>query len=95
MEIEVVENRVTIKGNIKSIADQQKIKSVIDGIAGSYRSINLDIVDSMSMTSSVIGYFNKIALKDGIKISMSVGNRQLYALLDELGLVDVFNIVKK
>lgn len=37
------------------------------------------------MTSSVIGYFTKLVLKDKIQLSLSIGNEELIGLLEELG----------
>ncbi len=95
MDISVSGSRVTITGNIKSILDQQKIKSELDSLIRREKNITIDIVDSMSMTSSVIGYLNKLVLKDGVNITMLVGNEQLYKLLDELGLISTFNVKKR
>ena len=87
-------NSVTIVGNIKSISDYQTIKSTFDAIIQEHKSIVLTITESISITSSVIGYFNKLVLKDGIKIDMRVGNNQLMELVDELSLKSVFNARK-
>ncbi len=84
-------NIITIDGNIKSISDYQTIKSTIDGVVSTHKSIILNIIDSISITSSVIGYFNKLVLKDGITIEMRVGNPQLMELLDELNLKSIFH----
>ncbi len=94
MEIEVKSNVVSITGNIKSVSDFQKIKSEIDSVAANNNTITINIVDSLSITSSVIGYLNKLILKDGIKIHMNIGNAQLMELLNDLNLVSVFKAKK-
>ena len=83
-------NIVTIEGNIKSISDYQTIKSELDAIKEMHKDIVLKITDSISITSSVIGYFNKLVLKDSINIEMYVGDSQLMELLDELNLASIF-----
>ena len=94
MDISASANRVTIKGNIKSIQDYQKIKDVIDEIAKTNKHITLNIEDSISVTSSVIGYFNKLVLKDNIDLQINVGDEQLMELFQDLNLVSLFKIKK-
>jgi len=94
MNIKASSNNVTIDGNIKTVSDFQQIKQVLDGVATTNSSIILNIVDSLSMTSSVIGYLNKLILKDNIKIQMKVGNQQLLELLSDLNLTTTFNAKK-
>lgn len=91
MEIVTSSNTVTITGNIKSINDYQSIKSTLDGLKGSNSTIVLELKDSISITSSIIGYFNKLVLKDKINVQMKVGNPQLMELLDDLNLTKTFN----
>lgn len=92
MEIEVSSDSVKITGNIKSISDFQNIKNTLDNVVSQSKNIYMDIVDSLSITSSVIGYLNKLVLKDNIEININVGNEQLYDLLDDLNLVSTFKV---
>jgi len=94
MEISTNSNRVTIEGNIKSNADFQSIRTTVDSLIRTHKSIIIDVKDSLSFTSSVIGYFNKIILKDKIDVSINVGNVDLYNLLDDLNLVSTFKLKK-
>jgi 3-deoxy-D-manno-octulosonate 8-phosphate phosphatase KdsC-like HAD superfamily phosphatase len=94
MELSISSNSIAINGNIKSISDFQKIKQAVDGIITQHKSIVLNIIDSLSITSSVIGYLNKLVLKDNINIHMNVGNEQLLHLLDDLNLVSTFKAKK-
>ena len=94
MDISASGSVVTISGNIKSVGDFQSIKSTLDSVVTSNSQITLIIKDSISITSSVIGYFNKLILKDGIKIDMRIGNEDLISLLDDLNLTSVFNVRK-
>jgi len=90
MKLETSSNNITITGNIKSINDFQSIKQSIDNIVSQHKQINIYVVDSLSITSSVIGYLNKLVLKDSIDINMRVGNEQLLHLLDDLNLISTF-----
>jgi hypothetical protein len=90
MEIEASSNTLVIKGNIKSISDFQSIKQRLDTMIIENKSININILDSLSITSSVIGYLNKLVLKDNIDIHMNVKNEQLLHLLDDLNLISTF-----
>ncbi len=90
MDISSFANTVKITGNIKSVSDFQSIKSTIDSITDSNSTITLDIQDSISITSSVIGYLNKLVLKDSIDLNMKVGSEQLMNLLEDLSLTGTF-----
>jgi len=90
MDISSSANTVKITGNIKSVSDFQSIKSTIDSIKNSSSTITIDIQDSISITSSVIGYLNKLVLKDSIDLNMKIGNEQLMNLLEDLNLTGTF-----
>ena len=92
MKISVSGNVVTISGNIKSISDYQDIKNLLDTLEN--KNVVINIKDSISITSSVIGYLNKLVLKDKVRIQMNIGNEQLMKLLEDLNLVSVFNAKK-
>ncbi len=90
MELETSSNTLVIKGNIKSVNDFQNIKQQVDSIVALSKTLHINIIDSLSITSSVIGYFNKLVLKDNIDLRMSVKNEQLLDLLDDLNLTSTF-----
>ena len=94
MKISINANIVTINGNIKTINDFQTIKTSFDALVGKEKNIIINLVDSMSMTSSVIGYFNKLILKDKINITMNIENFQLIELLKDLNLDKLFKVKK-
>ena len=91
MEIKSSSNNVNIDGNIKTISDFQKIKTHLDGVVNDHKTIIINILNSLSITSSVIGYLNKLVLKDNISIQMKIGDNQLLQLLDDLDLITTFN----
>ena len=94
MEITTSSNIVSIEGNIKSISDFQEIKNALDNLKNTHNEIIIELKNSISITSSVLGYFNKLVLKDGVKISLHVKDNQLISLLDDLNLIQVFNVKK-
>jgi hypothetical protein len=86
-------NEFTISGNIKSIEDGTAIKEALiackkEGATG----VLLRIQDSFSMTSTVIGFLMKLVNIDKLRVSLVVGDGRLYQLLDELSLVQAFNV---
>ena len=94
MEIEASSNNVKINGNIKTVSDFQKIKQKLDAVTKEHKNLVIHMIDSLSITSSVIGYLNKLVLKDNIQIQMKVGNEQLLELLSDLSLISTFNAKK-
>ncbi|MDA7818244.1 hypothetical protein N9A28_08645 [Sulfurimonas sp.] len=91
MEIESTQNNITINGNIKTVSDFQNIRLCVDNIVSNHKQITITITDSVSITSSIIGYLNKLVLKDNIDIQLLIGNEKLMILLDDLNLKSIFN----
>lgn len=94
MEISVSANTISINGNIKSVSDFQEIKQAADSIITQHKNLVFNINDSLSITSSVIGYLNKLVLKDGIDIHMNIGDEQLLHLIEDLNLTSTFKAKK-
>ncbi len=94
MQLKTDGSTLTITDNIKSVEHFQAIKSSLDEIKGSHSSISIRIIDSLSITSSVIGYLMKLVHKENIKISITAGDDRLINLLKDLGLSSEFNVRK-
>jgi len=94
MEIKREGNRVIIIGNIKSIEDYEKIRNELENIKQTNSFIHIDIKNSISITSSLIGYLYKLIEKDKINLSMEIGNNTLYEILEDLDLIKKFNVRK-
>jgi hypothetical protein len=93
MKITRDDSLITIEGNIKSVSDYTEIQGHLQStIANGNDSVTIKIVDSISITSSVIGIFLKVIKKDGVSLTVQVGNKHLYDLLNELNLLAVFNV---
>ena len=86
-------NTLNIEGNIKSLEDFEQIKMTLDGMKNVYDSIVLNIKDSISITSSVIGYLMKL-VNEGKRVYVNVGTDDLYSLLSELNLINTFFVKK-
>ena len=69
MEIRQRSDDFFIEGNIKTIGDFQAIKHTLDAFIKHNTSVKLTIKDSISVTSSVIGYLTKLVLKDKTEVS--------------------------
>jgi len=94
MEIKIIgSNVVEITGNIKSLEDYAEIKNTImHVIGGGHNNITINVKDSLSMVSSVIGYFIKVINIDKVELQVNVWDERLYNLLDQLSLVGLFKV---
>ena len=92
LKIERVGNKLRVEGNVKSISHYNDIKGNIDQIIQTQKDVTVELVDSMSLTSSVIGYFTKIVNVDNVMLRLYVRDERLLSLLDDLGLVQVLNV---
>ena len=93
MTIDYKNGTLLIKGNVKSIQDYQLIRSTIEDRFKDFDTIPI-YIDSIAITSTVIGYFNKLIHEDKKKIVLHVQNPSLYKILSELHLLDTFNVIK-
>ncbi|MBF0538231.1 MAG: hypothetical protein HQL03_08265 [Nitrospirae bacterium] len=96
MDVTAISNsEVTINGHIKTIEDYQKIKQALNAIINEGQTkVTINIPQSLTMTSSVIGYLLKIVFENQIDLSISVKDEKLFNLLDVLNLVTVFKVKK-
>lgn len=89
-------SELLITGNIKSIDDYTVIKDKIQSmIANGIVELTLNIPESFSMPSSVIGYLLKLKQKENIRLRMFVGDHRLHTLLNDLNLVSEFGVMLK
>jgi len=94
MELDVMGNRLVIKGNVKSVKNYEDIKNAVDAITSTSKHVVIELVDSISLTSSVIGYLSKLVNVDGVTVELYVGDKGLYDLLNDLGLISLFKVKK-
>lgn len=92
MQVTIASNRVIITGNIKTISDFQEIKNSIDIAIQSSKSLTIEVLDSISMTSSVIGYFNMLIYEKKITLHLHIKSPELITLLEDLHLTQTFKV---
>jgi len=85
---------LNVQGNIKSVEHFQQLKTELDKMKAKHTSITIKLQDSLSITSSVIGYLMKLIHKENIRISLIVSDDRLINLLNDLGLSNEFNVKK-
>jgi hypothetical protein len=84
-----------ITGEMKTIEDYSSIKAaLVELVSSGTESVIIEIKESMTITSSIIGLFTKTVHGDGMKISLHVNSERLFNLLEDLNLVTVFNVKK-
>jgi hypothetical protein len=82
---------LTITGNINTTADYLAIRKLVtELVEGGATTIALTIDESLSMPSSVIGFFVKLINRDKIRVSMLIQDHRLLELLEELSLAELF-----
>lgn len=96
MQLDKIEgNTVSVKGNIKTAGDYQELKGYIQKIVdGGSGSVTLNILDSTTVTSSVVGYLFKITNLNNVTVNVNVKDQRLYKIMDDLKLIDIFNVKK-
>lgn len=87
------DNGLTISGNIKSIDDSMALREAVKRLqADGCDGIVLNITDSFSMPSAVIGFLMKLVNHDKVRLSIKAGDPRLGELLDELQLTAAFRV---
>lgn len=96
MEVNVIKDgEISISGNIKTITDYQDIKRVVkEQMEKGINSIDVKIVESFSITSSVVGFFLKVINKDKVQLNLYVKDDRLFKILNDLNLIELFNVKK-
>ncbi len=85
--------RVEIEGTIRGIGDVEEIKSVIDRLRlEEGETLELEIRDSFSMPSALIGYLLKLAEQQKCNLRVTVDSPVLSELLEDLGLKSLFHL---
>lgn len=85
---------INIDGLIKGVTDSQRLKDAIESIQNKQKQLEINIHDSFALNSTIIGYLRKKIGIDGLNIAVRVKDERLYELLDELQLIDIFNVSK-
>ena len=91
MEVSSSQNILTISGNIKSVSHSHILAEEIDQIIKDFKEVKIQILDSISITSSVIGYLCKLTSL-GHNVELHVTNKELHGLLDDLNLTQLLKV---
>jgi len=84
-------SELTITGNIKTTADYLEIRKLVtEMVEAGAQSLTLNINESLSMPSSVIGFFVKLINRDKVRVTMLIQDKRLLELLEELSLSGMF-----
>lgn len=91
--VETGNSEITIRGNVKTIDDYLEIKEFIKGfLERDIQSLVINIPDSISITSALLGLLLRLVYEEKIKITIKVGQESLYTLLEVMNLINVFNV---
>jgi len=87
---------IVITGTIKTVANTQAIKEAVLRANEQHPDvpINLNIIDSFIITSSVIGFLIKMIKMDNIALLVNIGSAELYEMLENMDLIEVMNVRK-
>jgi len=94
MNIKSSNNRLIVTGNIKSVEHYHTISRELNEMLKNIKEIEIHILDSISITSSVIGYLCKLVQTTNVSLSLYVKDDGLHTLLDELNLITLLNVQK-
>ena len=94
MNITSRNGHLLVTGNVKSIEHYQILKNELEGMIETSSSIVIEFVDSMSLTSSVIGHLVHTVTQKATHIELRMHNDGLYELLQDLDL-DKIMVLKK
>ena len=87
------ENTIEIIGNVKTIDDYEQIRHIIDSMVNyGIKDIHFKLLNSFSLTSSVIGYLIKIINLENVTLTTYVSDERLMKLLNSLNLKALFNV---
>lgn len=94
MRIDTRESDLTILGNIGAMESSMEIKDAAEDLLFRTKAeaLNINIADSCTISSTLIGFLLKIALVDRIRVSVNVGNESLFRLMEDLELTNVLNV---
>ncbi|MBO8143669.1 MAG: hypothetical protein H0Z16_03665 [Thermodesulfobacterium sp.] len=95
ISLNVKNNEVIVSGDVVSISDYWLIKEkVINLVEKGNKEIIITFNDAEFLSSSIIGFFLKLTLKDKINLKVKVKNPQLYSFMEILGLIKTFQVEK-
>ncbi|XOB64584.1 hypothetical protein ACMC5R_10845 [Deferribacteres bacterium DY0037] len=95
MEIRREHNSLIISGQVSKFDDYDTVKAAVEQLRmDTDGKLTLVFNDAQTIISALIGYFIKLRRVDDIKLTIIAKNHKLYAMMDNLALVDIFNVQK-
>lgn len=95
MRLEKVgEDRLNVYGSILNLRDSDDLRNGIREILDDKDGISIDILESDTITSSIIGFLLKVCKKEKKDLKLSVKSVHLYDMLKSMELLEVFNVNK-
>lgn len=85
---------INIEGIIKTSQNAQSFIDVVESGVKESNQIEINIKDSFSVTSTIIGFLMQKANDKNKSISINVGNDRLHELFDMLGVASILNVRK-
>jgi len=97
ISVNVNGNIILIEGNISSVGDYHILKKTFDDLKYTKwcleeRQLILELKDSRSITSSVLGLLNRLVQKDKIELITKVRDKRLFELFDDLEMKDLLGV---
>lgn len=82
-------SEVIISGDVVGVGDYRLIKECVEGVVRrEKREVVITFSDTLFISSSVVTFLLKLALMDGVNLKIRVGSRELYSLMEFLGLTE-------
>lgn len=86
--------KIDISGMICTLSDTQSIKDAIDSITPEDHSICLNIIDSFSISSTLIAYLLRKVRTEKLPITIMAHEKRLQQQLKALSLTDIIPLEK-
>jgi len=91
VDVTVNDNVVIIKCDITNIDDFEKIKSITEPLKNK-KGLVIEIIDSVYITSSLIGYLYKLKEKGEVDLIIKIAKNELKEVFEDLNLLEVFKV---
>jgi len=86
-------SEVIISGDVIGVSDYRLIKECVRGVVkGGKKEVIVTFSDALFISSSVVTFFLKLTLIDRVNLKVRVGSRELYSLMESLGLTGKLHV---
>lgn len=93
MTVRIESNRVLIEGSVKTLNEFREVQDQIETVLkNSPERLELEMMDSELLTSSMIGYLLKLAKKDHVAIHVKTNSRELKRFVAMMKLESVLKL---